>query len=107
MIWRMHKWPLAAAALLVFGSSLPGRAQPFAATQQPTGITTTNAALNGMATANGLPSLAWFEWWFQVRSFTFYGIPTPPVEVGSGNGVVAVGAGINNLIAGQVYHTRL
>jgi len=56
-----------------------------------------------MATPNGLPATAWFEW----GTTTAYGQTTSPREVGDGTGVVRVSAGISNLLGGQVYHGRL
>jgi alpha-tubulin suppressor-like RCC1 family protein len=76
---------------------------PFSATQAPTGIRATSAVLNGMATPNGLPSLAWFEW----GTNSTHNLVTPAVDVGAGWGVVRVSAGLSNLVAGQIYHSRL
>ena len=71
-------------------SGLGNATKPYAATQSTTGITATNATLNGMATPNGFPATAWFEWGASIA----YDQRTGPVEVGAGSGVVPVSAGI-------------
>ena len=78
-------------------------AVPFAFTQPATLIAGTSAQLNGIATANGLPSTAWFQW----GTSTNYGMVTPPVPVISGYNVVTVTNRISGLIANLPYHFRL
>ena len=78
-------------------------AQPFAFTQAATQITTNTAMLNGMATPNGPPTSAWFEWG-ERGSYTR---TTTPVNVGSGNGVVRVSTALSNLLGGRSYQCRL
>jgi subtilisin-like proprotein convertase family protein len=76
---------------------------PFAFTEPATSLTGTNAQLNGMATPNGQPATAWFEW----GQSTAYGLTTPPVNVGSGSNVVFVTSIISNLMVNLPYHYRL
>ena len=56
-----------------------------------------------MATPNGLPATAWFEW----GTNTLYGNSTPPVAVGTGFNVVFTNAMISGLVANLPYHFRL
>lgn len=78
-------------------------APPYAASQPTTDITLSTARLNGMTTPNGSGSLAWFEW----GATTAYGQLRGPVAVGTGSGVVRVSAELGNLLAHQIYHSRL
>lgn len=75
---------------------------PLAFTQPATGITGTNAQLNGMATPNGLPSYAWFEY----GTTTDYGNFTPLSNIGAGSNVVYLTENINNLETNVPYHFR-
>ena len=56
-----------------------------------------------MATPNGLPSTAWFEW----GTNTTYGTVTPPVSVGTGFNVVYTTNRISGLTTNVPYHFRL
>jgi subtilisin-like proprotein convertase family protein len=76
---------------------------PFAFTQPATSVTGTSAQLNGMATPNGPPTTAWFEW----GTSATYGNQTPPVSVGGGYNVVYVPSQINGLVMNQPYHFLL
>ena len=76
---------------------------PYAFTQPAYAITGTSAQLNGMATPNGLPATAWFQW----GTSTAYGNQTPPVSVGSGANVVYVSNTISGLLPNVPYHFRL
>jgi alpha-tubulin suppressor-like RCC1 family protein/subtilisin-like proprotein convertase family protein len=81
---------------------------PYANSLPATGVTGTNAQLNGFATpnlTNGGPTTAtaWFQW----GATTAYGNVTPPVNVGSGFNVVYVDAPISNLFFAEVYHCQL
>ena len=76
---------------------------PFAFTQPAQAITSTAARLNGMATPNGIPSVAWFDW----GTSTAYGNSTPAISVGSGNTVVYVANRVTGLIPNVPYHYRL
>ena len=82
---------------------VPGVAAPFVFTQPATFVTGTNAQLNGMATPNGLPATAWFEW----GTDTLYGNQTPPGSVGAGYNVVYANTQISGLVANVPYHFRL
>ena len=76
---------------------------PYAFTQPAQAVTGTSAQLNGMATPNGAPATAWFEW----GTNTLYGNQTPPVNVGSGSNVVYMAAVISPLVPNLPYHFRL
>ena len=76
---------------------------PFAFTQPAQAITGTGAQLNGMATPNGLPTTAWFEW----GPTTNYANQTPPVSVGTSFNVVYTTNQISGLIPNVPYHFRL
>ncbi|MCU0783148.1 MAG: hypothetical protein MUF81_03700, partial [Verrucomicrobia bacterium] len=76
---------------------------PFAATLPATLITGAGAQLNGMATPNGEPATAWFEW----GTSTGYGSTTPPVSVGSNFNVVFVNPNITGLMTNVAFHYRL
>ena len=56
-----------------------------------------------MATPNGLPSVAWFEW----GTNTSYGNQTPPVAVGNSFNVAYTSSQITNLLPRVPYHYRL
>ena len=56
-----------------------------------------------MATPNGLPTTAWFEW----GTNTLYGNPTPPVSVGGAFNVAYMASPISGLTANVPYHFRL
>src|SRR5665213_3496580 len=86
--------------------NLIGQSPPFASSLPATGVTGTNAQLNGFATpnnTNGLATTAWFQWGVT----TNYGNLTPPVDVGGGFGVVYVTNSISSLIFAQIYHLSL
>jgi alpha-tubulin suppressor-like RCC1 family protein len=69
----------------------------------PTGVTGSNATMNGEVNPNGKPTLAWFEWGVgQVFSYA-----TAPTNLGSGSGEVAFSALLTNLVAGRAYHFRV
>lgn len=90
--------------LLAAGALIDAAAQstPFANTQAPSFITTTSFTLNGMAVANGLPSVGWFEW--GVRGG--YDQTTSAVDLGSSTTVVRVSQIVSLAIPG-VYQFRL
>src|SRR5512139_3712656 len=88
------------AVLLVAALSVPVSAQPFATTQAPGPVTETTATLNGMATPNGSPTVAWFEW----GTNSSYGQTTTPVDVGSGFGVVHLSVPITGLTPSAISH---
>ncbi|HAO79836.1 MAG TPA: hypothetical protein DCQ92_12850, partial [Verrucomicrobia subdivision 3 bacterium] len=78
-------------------------AAPFVFTQPAQSVTGNNAQLNGMATPNGLPATAWFQW----GTNTPYENQTPPVSVGAGYNVVYTPNQISGLVANVPYHFRL
>jgi len=78
-------------------------AVPFAATQAPGPISPTNATLNGMASPNGLPTVAWFEWGTNAA----YGQRSDPTNVGVGSSVRRVKAPIVGLTPNAAYRYRL
>ncbi len=84
--------------LLGFGGPLP-----FAFTEPATLVDGTSAQLNGMATPNGLPATAWFEW----GTSQAYGNTTPPVGVGTNFNVVFVSTNITGLVTNFAFHYRL
>lgn len=84
----------------VFVSAVAG---PFVFTQPAQAVTGSSAQLNGMATPNGLPTRAWFEW----GTTTNYGSLTPAVNVGAGYNVVYTTNGISGLLTNVPYHFRL
>jgi hypothetical protein len=91
------------SATNVFTVSVIITAAPFAFTQPATAVTGTNAQLNGMATANGLPSTAWFQW----GTDTTYGSNTPPVSIGTSFSVFYTTATISGLVPNVPYHFQL
>ncbi len=82
---------------------VPGISGPFAFTQPAQAVTGAGAQLNGMATPNGLPATAWFQW----GTSTAYGNQTPPVSVGTGSNVVYTESQISGLLTNVPYHFRL
>jgi subtilisin-like proprotein convertase family protein len=76
---------------------------PFVFTQPAQSVTGNSAQLNGMATPNGLPTTAWFEW----GTNTSYGNQTPLVGVGAGFNVVYTTNLISGLVTNVPYHFRL
>ena len=83
--------------------SASAQSQPFAHTQPAAPIFATSATLNGMATPNGLDSIAWFEWGTNAN----YGQLTSPVGVGDGTNVVHISATAPGLVNGGIYQCRL
>jgi len=82
---------------------LPNITNPFAFTEPATLVTGASAQLNGMATPNGAPASAWFEW----GTSQTYGNTTPPVSVGAGSNVVYTFAPITGLVTNSAFHCRL
>src|SRR6185312_13406294 len=76
---------------------------PYAFTQPAQAVTGTSAKLNGMATPNGLPAGAWFEW----GTNTLYGNQTAAVPVGNTYNVTYTTATISGLTPNLPYHYRL
>ena len=83
-----------AALVLIFSSlSLVDAATPYAATHPATRVSPTAAYLSGMATPNGLPSVAWFE----CGASGIFSSNTPPNSIGSGASVVWVTSWLSGL----------
>jgi subtilisin-like proprotein convertase family protein len=76
---------------------------PYAFTQPAQGMTGSLARFNGMATPNGIPSVAWFDY----GTNTTYGSTTPQVGVGGGNTVVYLVNAVGGLVPNVAYHFRL
>jgi hypothetical protein len=68
---------IALAILLCAAKDVSALALPYAATQPPWQVTETTATLSGMATPNGLLTVAWFEWGTNLN----YGRLTSPTNV--------------------------
>ena len=75
----------------------------YAFTEPVSRVTPASAMLNGMATPNGIPSQAWFEWGVG----NSYSQQTTSANIGSGNRVVWVSAAITGLSPGSDYTSRL
>ena len=104
----MHPWPIRSILLgVVLSTWMTGvavaQSAPYAQTQPAGVITASNATLNGMATANGNPSLSWFEW----GTNNAYSQQTPATSIGSSYGVTVVNATVGGLILGGTYQYRL
>ena len=91
------------SATNVFTVSVFITGAPFVFTQPAQAVTGNSAQLNGMATPNGLPTTAWFDW----GTNTLYGNQTPPVGVGAGFNVVYTTNLISGLTLNVPYHYRL
>ena len=76
---------------------------PFSATLPATGVTGTNATLNGFSTPNGFASTAWFEW----GTSRYYDHRSALFNVGSGTNVVYLTNSITGLLTNEIYHFRL
>jgi subtilisin-like proprotein convertase family protein len=77
--------------------------EPFAFTEPATQATGASAQLNGMATPNGFPTTAWFQW----GTSQAYGNNTTPVDVGASFNVVFVSTNISGLTTNFAFHYRL
>jgi len=77
--------------------------KPYAATRPALAVTTTTAKLNGSVVPNALATTAWFEW----GPDSSLGQRTPPVDVGSGNGLQIPSALLTGLSSNSVYCCRL
>lgn len=74
---------------------------PFVTTLPASGITATNATLNGQASAANSAAAAWFEWGLT----TNYGNVTPVQSIGNGTNMVGFAQTISGL-GGATYHYR-
>ncbi len=91
------------SATNMFTVFVNGAMAPFAFTEPAQSVTGAGAQLNGMATPNGLPTVAWFEW----GTTTNYGNATPMVPVGNSYNVVYTTNVISGLLTNVPYHFRL
>src|SRR6516162_3333832 len=96
-----HRWtcPLGwlCLASLGLGSSFAAQSSgsaPFATTQPPLGVSSSNATLSGMVTPNGAATVAWFEW----GTSTAYGQATTPAGAGSGTAATRASTNITSLL---------
>jgi hypothetical protein len=89
--------------LVVIVKSASAVNAPYAFTAPAWMVTGTNAVLNGMATPNGLPTVAWFEWGTNAN----YGNQTPVIAAGDGGSVVWVTNQIAELLPRLIYHFRI
>jgi len=85
-------------------AACPVQAQsPWVTTQAPGPVGPASATLNGMATARGYSTVAWFEW----GSDATYGSVTTVANIGGGGQVARVSAVIDGLLSGATFHYRL
>jgi hypothetical protein len=91
-----------AGHVAIFG---PGVAAPDATTEAASGITETNATLNGGVNPEGTAT----EWEFEYGTETSYGqtAPASPQSAGSGSSEVPVSTELTGLQPGTTYHYRL
>ena len=78
-------------------------AAPYAHTLHVLTIRTNSATFQGMATPNGLASMAWFEW----GTGNLFAYASPPQSISNGLDVIHVSADITGLTARQTAQCRL
>jgi alpha-tubulin suppressor-like RCC1 family protein len=88
--------PLAQVTVQIIGKA-------YAWTAPATSIRATSAQLNGVATLQGLPTIAWFDW----GTSRAYGPSTTPIDLGAGWGISRVNSLLTNLALAGSYHFRL
>src|SRR5262252_5116716 len=76
---------------------------PTATTGAATNMTTTSATLTGTVNANGLATMAYFQW----GTTTAYDQTTASQSIGSGTGTVSVSATLTGLTPSRTYHYRV
>lgn len=76
---------------------------PYVHTQIAAPITFASAQLNGMVSANGFPTMAWFEW----GTSSAYGQVTAPMLVGTSANVTRFSANLDGLLPSSVIYYRL
>lgn len=76
---------------------------PYVHTQIAAPITSDSAQLNGMVSANGFPTTAWFEW----GTSSAYGQITAPMLVGTSANVARLSANLDGLLPSSVIYYRL
>ena len=80
-----------------------GPGAPKATTLAASGVTGTNATLNGTVTTGGYATTAYFRYGLT----TNYGASTPERAVGSGAIITSTGSVLSNLVQNTTYHFRL
>lgn len=76
---------------------------PLVAALPATGVTFTNATLNGNVNPNGLPTVAWFQW----GTNTSYGNLTAATDMGSGTNALPLSVPLAGLVPGTIYYFRV
>lgn len=92
-----------ATVLLTLAAGPVHSQSPWAATQGPGPAGRSEATLNGMATARGSSTVAWFEWGVDAT----YGYATTQTNIGTSGKVARVSALVEGLAPGATYHYRL
>jgi hypothetical protein len=98
-----RKGTFLAAVLLTLAAASAYSQSPWAATQPAGPVALSGATLNGMATARGHSTAAWFEWGGDAS----YGHATALTNIGTSGLVARVSASIDGLAPGTTYHYRL
>ena len=98
--WNLGKWTQSQEFLI---NVVPAVSGASVATGAATGVTLTNATLNGTVNPAGLATSCFFQYGPTVA----YGGTTAAVSVGSGTSVVPFSAAITGLNAASTYHYRL
>jgi hypothetical protein len=80
-----------------------GSAVPYEVTLPVSGVSLTQATLNGLVNPNALETQAWFEW----GSTTNYGNRTTVTNLGNGTHIVPLSTFLNGLSLNLTYHFRL
>lgn len=81
----------------------PDVVPPDAVTTDPSGVSASEATINGFANPNGLQTEAFFEW----GTDTSYGNITPAQDIGNGTDPVTVFALLTGLSPNTTYHYRI
>ena len=76
---------------------------PTVSTDPATGVTATNATINGTVNPNGLVSSCYFQW----GTSTAYGNTLPPVSLPADSTALGTSAGLSGLSPSTTYHYRL
>jgi len=79
---------------------IAGQGLSVVSTLSATGVSTTNATLNGTVKPNGWPTTAWFQW----GATTNYGNLTSVTDLGSGTNALPLSAPLAGLIPNTTYH---
>jgi hypothetical protein len=90
---------------LVYGSDqiFTTLGPPQVSTLPATGVSTSNATLNGTVNPNGYPTTAWFQW----GATTNYGNLTSATDLGSGTTALPLSAPLAGLAPSVTYHFRI